>query len=200
MAVESGGRLNARNPLSSALGPYQFIRETFLDVIKRRFPELGTGKTDDEILALRADAVIARNAALVYTRENANYLSTHSQPVTPGHLRLTFFIGPGAALKVLEARPDDALSGILSEAAINANPSLGKMTAGQLIERASHEAGAGVIAVQGLRPATLGAAERPRIAVQCNLKLPSCKKWLAMAEKRSSYKKEAAPAQVVARR
>lgn len=191
MAVKSGGRLTAKNPLSSALGPYQFIRETFLDVIKRRFPQLAEGKTDEEILTLRTDAVIARNAALTYTRENASFLAAHGQPVTPGHLRLAFFVGPGAALKVLEAKPEDPLTGILSDAAIQANPGLSKMTASQLIARASREAtgtGAGTIAVAAVGPAASATASKPKIALQCNLKLPSCKRWLALAEKREARK------------
>jgi hypothetical protein len=180
--------LTAKNPLSSALGPYQFVRDTFLDVIKRKFPEIGDGKTDEEILALRINPGIARDAALTYTRENANFLAAHGQPVTPGHLRLAFFVGPGAALKVLEAKPEDALTGILSEAAIQANPSLKSMTAGQLIGRATREAaGVGVIAVRAT-PAPAPAGEKRKVPVQCNLKLPSCKKWLALAEKREALK------------
>jgi hypothetical protein len=190
MAVESRGRLTAKNPLSSALGPYQFVRDTFLDVIKRRFPQLGNGKTDEEILALRTDPDIARNTALTYTRENANYLAAHGKPVTAGHLRLAFFVGPGAALKVLEAQPEEALTGILSEAAIAANPSLVKMTAGQLIERAIREAGgAGRAIALAVSPSPAPfLAEKNKIAVQCNLKLSSCRKWLALAEKRLALK------------
>jgi hypothetical protein len=190
MAAESNGRLTAKNPLSSALGPYQFVRDTFLDVIKRRFPQLGNGKTDDEILALRTDLDIARNAALTYTRENANNLAAHGKPVTAGHLRLAFFVGPGAALKVLEAQPEDPLTGILSEAALVANPSLGKMTAGQLIDRAIREAGgAGTAIALAANPGPApSSGEKNKIAVQCSLKLPSCRKWLALAENRLAVK------------
>jgi hypothetical protein len=190
MAVESNGRLSAKNQLSSALGPYQFVRDTFLDVIKRRFPQLANGKTDEEILALRTDLTIARNAALTCTRENANYLAAHGKPVTAGHLRLAFFVGPGAALKVLEAAPEDPLTGILSEAALSANPSLGKMTAGQLIDRAIREAGGfgATIAVAASPGSAPPAGEKHKIAVQCNLKLPGCRKWLELAEKRLALK------------
>jgi hypothetical protein len=189
MAVESGGRLTAKNPLSSALGPYQFVRDTFLDVIKRRFPQLADGKTDGEILALRTDPTVSRNAALTYTRENASFLTAHGQPVTPSHLRLAFFVGPGAALKVLEAKPEDPLTGILSEAAIQANPSLSKMTAGQLIDRANREVGrTATIAVAAISPTTPDAGEKSKIPVRCNLNLPSCKRWLALAEKRLALK------------
>jgi len=62
MQAESGGRLFAKNPASSALGPFQFIGSTFLDVVLRYFPEVTEGKSDAEILALRVDAKIARDA------------------------------------------------------------------------------------------------------------------------------------------
>ena len=38
MIAESGGRLDARNPRSTAVGPYQFIVSTFIDVARRNFP------------------------------------------------------------------------------------------------------------------------------------------------------------------
>ena len=94
MMAESGGRLDAKNPATSAYGPFQFLRETFLDVVRRNFPELAAGKTDAEILALRANLEVARSAALVYTRENASFLAAHGSPASqptfawrssPGH-------------------------------------------------------------------------------------------------------------------
>lgn len=186
MLAESGGRLNARNPLSSALGPFQFLSTTFLDIVRRNFPSLAEAKSDAEILALRTDAEVAWNAALIYTRENVRFLSEHGADISGANLRLAFFIGPSAALKVLEAKPEEPLKNILSVAALEANPFLSKMTAAALIERSSREA-AGV----GSRFNAAAAArqgEKPKIAVLCNLKLPSCRKWLALAEKRMGTK------------
>src|SRR5262249_58306119 len=37
MRAESGGRDTAANPRSTALGPYQFIKSTFLDLARRHF-------------------------------------------------------------------------------------------------------------------------------------------------------------------
>jgi hypothetical protein len=191
MAAESGGRLNAKNPRSTALGPFQFIHTTFLDVIRRNFPSLTEGKSDAEILALRTDAGIARNAALAYTRENARYLSEHGTAISAANLRLAFFVGPSAAIKVLAAKPEEPLTNILSAGALEANPFLGHMTAAALIEKSSRETSgsrkplsAAALVVKGAAPQS----EKPKIPVLCNLKLPSCRKWLALAEMRVHIK------------
>ena len=181
MLAESGGRLDAKNPATSAYGPFQFLRETFLDVVKRNFPGLAAGKTDAEILALRASLEVARSAALVYTRENASFLAAHGSPASAANLRLAFFAGPSGALKVLAAKPEEALANILSANAIAANPALGRMTAAALIEKSSREAAG---AVQFSSAAQASKTVSPKVDVRCNLKLASCRHWLALAERR----------------
>lgn len=183
MRAESGGRRYAKNPLSSALGPFQFLETTFLDVVRRNFPDLIAGKTDAEILALRTDPKVARDAALVYTRENASFLAAKGVAITAGKLRLAFFAGVGGALKVLEAEPDELVSNLLSSAAIQANPFLKDMTASQLLARSEREA-SGVVEVALSRPA----AAPSQIPVRCNLKLASCRHWLALAKSRLRQK------------
>jgi hypothetical protein len=194
MMAESGGRLNAKNPRSTALGPFQFLSTTFLDIVRRNFPSLAEAKTDAEILALRTDAVVSWTAALIYTRENARFLSENGAGTSAANLRLAFFAGPSAALKVLAAKPEEPLKNILSAAALEANPYLGQMTAAALIERSSREAAGAGPHFNAAAAARQG--EKPKIAVLCNLKLPSCRKWLALAEMRMHIKEArlAAPA------
>ncbi|MFT4080658.1 hypothetical protein [Rhodomicrobium sp.] len=185
MRAESGGRQFAKNPLSSALGPYQFIESTFLDVVKRNLPDLAAGKTDFEILALRTDYAISRTVALLFTRENAAALAEKNQPPTPANLRLAFFAGAATAIRVLEAEPEERVSGIFGDAAMRANPFLDGMTARQLIERSAREAqsgGAVTVALSSGKSPT--APPKPRVDVRCNLQLASCRKWLALAEAR----------------
>jgi hypothetical protein len=38
MSAESGGLAHAKNPRSTALGPFQFIKSTFLEITRRHFP------------------------------------------------------------------------------------------------------------------------------------------------------------------
>ena len=129
-----------RNRASSALGPFQFLGTTFLDVVRRNFPALASGKTDADILALRTDFQVSRDVALIYTRENASALTAKGKETTAANLRLAFFAGANGALRVLEAEPDALVSNLLSQAAIAANPFLRNMTASQLLARASREA------------------------------------------------------------
>ncbi len=181
MLAESGGRIDAKNPATSAYGPFQFLHTTFLDLMRRNFPALAAGKSDEAILKLRGSLEVSRNAALIYTRENASFLTAHGASVTAANLRLAFFVGPGGALKVLTAKPEEPLSNVLSAAALAANPFLGRMTAAALIEKSSREAeGVG----SQFTAVPLPDVGRSKVDVRCNLKLASCRKWLALAEKR----------------
>jgi hypothetical protein len=181
MKAESGGKLNAKNPLSSALGPFQFIESTFYDVVTRHFPELAADKSYAEVLRLRADLETSRNAALAYTRENAVYLSQRGIAAEPGLLRLAFLLGPSGAEAVIAAKPETPVSTLLSKAALTANPFLDGMSAGDLVARAKREA-AGLKSLPVVAGAKADTA--PKIRVRCNLKLTSCRKWYALAEKR----------------
>jgi hypothetical protein len=185
MRAESAGRQFARNRASSALGPFQFLETTFLDVVRRNFPALASEKTDVEILALRTDFQVSRDVALVYTRENAAALAAKGKETTAGNLRLAFFAGANGALRVLEAEPDALVSTLLSGAAVAANPFLRNMTASQLLARASREA-EGLSVATGALPKSSGASSK--IAVRCNLGLASCRHWLALAERRLAVK------------
>lgn len=188
MMAESGGRLTAKNPNSTALGPFQFIESTFYEVISRHLPEVALNKSYAEIQALRIDPEISRQAALFYTRTNAAYLSGNGIAPEAGYLRLAFLLGPSGAKAVISAKPDTPLSDLLSNAAITANPFMADMTAKQLIERAGREAA-------GLKPlpvtalaANSAASAHPQIKVRCNLRLASCRKWLALAKRRLARK------------
>ena len=123
---------------------------------------------------------------MIYSRENAQFLAARGSPATAANLRLAFFVGPSAALRVLAAKPEEALANILSANAIAANPTLGRMTAAALIEKSGREAEG---AVQPLNAASASKSASPKIAVRCNLKLASCRHWLALAEKRMGMRR-----------
>ena len=55
--IESRGRANAKNLLSSATGAGQFIDTTWLDMIRRNRPDLAEGRTRTQILALAQKGV-----------------------------------------------------------------------------------------------------------------------------------------------
>jgi hypothetical protein len=255
MVVESGGKQFAKNPLSSALGPFQFVEGTFLEIMRRTKPALTAGKPDSEILRLRADPEISRGAALIYIRASAKSFAAKNVAANAANLRLAFFLGQTGALRVLTANPGKPVSSILSASTLAANPWLGGLSAGQLISWSSRQVDTGeanpepsiiaagqpaepaspaaetVAAIAGIsqdkvslkgpppaaemkaiaggsplataiveRPSEKSSREahsagsvfpyseqsaEPDIPVLCNLKLASCRKWLALAGKRS---------------
>jgi hypothetical protein len=181
MMAESGGREDARNPRSSALGPYQFLGSTFLDVMGRYFPMLTSGKSDEQVLQLRTDHAIARDAALVYTRENAAVLLDRGLEANAAHLRLAFLVGATGAQRVIAAHAETPVAQLLSSAALEANPFLRGMTAAELIQRAAAEAsGVHIVSI----PENVRRPKFAGLRVRCSLARPSCRKWVALAMKR----------------
>ena len=195
MMSESGGKLHAKNPLSTALGPYQFIASTWFMIARKDFTKEIEGLRPDQILALRTEPALARRAAQIYTEQNAAYLVSQGQKATFPNLRLAFLVGPGAALRVLMAGPGRSASDLLGATVIGANPFMANMTAADLIARAARDITANPKSIAGVTPAAAAIQSagreartekpaRPRIAVACELSLPSCKRWLALAERR----------------
>ncbi len=187
MIAESGGRLEAKNPRSTALGPFQFIESTFLAVARRYFSAETEARSNDEVLALRTDLAFSRKAAEAYTKENAAVLQAAEVAPSFPHLRLAFLLGPGGAVRVLKAPPQTPLAGLLAPAVLVANPFMASMTAAGLVARSAREVDQPPTTRQGvtvppgapLPPAATRPAA-PAIAVHCNLRLPSCKRWLAL--------------------
>lgn len=149
IGVESGGNPYAKNPRSSAMGAGQFIASTWLDMLKRHRPDLTTGKTDDEILALRADPDLSRAMTEAYASENAKKLESSGIPVTAGTSYLAHFAGPQGAVSVLSADPSIPVAQVLGEKVVRANPFLANMTAGDLRAWADKKMGAPQSAPKG---------------------------------------------------
>ncbi len=97
MMAESDGRDYLKNRRSSALGPYQFIKGTFLYVTRRHFQDRIAGLSKVQILALRTDREFSRKVVAQYTRELAVHLARNGIATTYGHLRLAYLLGPSGA-------------------------------------------------------------------------------------------------------
>jgi hypothetical protein len=177
MRSESNGQDSAKNPRSTALGAFQFIKSTFLDVMRRHFPGDVANMNESDILALRTDRGFARRAAEAFSKENLDYLADRGFKPTFGHLRLAFLLGPVGAARVLEAAPAKPVTEILDDKVITANPFMRRMSAADLIARAHRDVGGATpsdgTAVAAARPAApeTGAAEpvrredsRPQVA------------------------------------
>lgn len=201
MIAESGGNDQARNRLSTATGPFQFIESTFLSVMRRHFPQRVEKLNARQVLALRTNRNIARQAAKAYTRDNATYLAAAGHKPTFPHLRLAFLLGAGGAIRILDAKPETRLVVLLSRGVIKANPWMARHTARTLIARSAREVSLKPTSLAGAKPyrdPVTGKlvvpgrriSRRPRIRVRCNLARPSCKRWLAL-KRRSLNRKSA---------
>ena len=177
MMAESSGRLYAKNPRSTALGPFQFIRSTFLEV----------GLSDEQILALRVKPDFARRAALAYTLDNASFLGDQGLDVTSVNLRLAFLVGPTGAVRVLTAETDTPVSALLSADALAANPFMASMTAGDLLRKAALDlTGNGRIAGLDRPRSTIG------FRIPCNLGRASCRRWVALRKRKLARQQRSA--------
>lgn len=199
MRAESNGRDFAANPRSSALGPFQFIKATFIEVARRHFAELAE-LGDEAVLGLRTDRGYARRAAAIYSMENLASLTGKGLNPSYGHLRLAFLVGPSAAARIMQAQPDTSVVDILGASVIKANPFMAAMSASELIARTARDVGQHHGTVVAIAPE----ARRRLVAVQpspriqprpsakatatinasCNQKLVACRRWIAMQAKK----------------
>jgi hypothetical protein len=139
MAAESGGRSAAKNPRSSALGPFQFIKSTFLDITSRHFAAEIAGLSEAEILSLRSDRGLSRRAATIFCQENAKYLRGRGHEPTFAHLRLAFLLGAADAARVLQAPQHTPVTDLLAPSVVKANPFMRAMNAADLLEKSVYD-------------------------------------------------------------
>ena len=189
MMAESGGRLAAQNPRSTAVGPFQFIETTFLATVRRHFASEMAALDQTRILALRTDAVFARRAAAAFTQDNADYLASVGLTASFANLRLAHLLGPAGAARILRAPPSSQVALWLGPAVITANPFLAGMRVEDLIARCQREVSTdGTLAARPGGTVSIKPA-KPQIQVACDLSLASCRRWLALAERRVGRKR-----------
>jgi hypothetical protein len=212
MRAESGGRDTAANPRSTALGPYQFIKSTFLDLARRHFGVEVQELSEDEILRLRTDRTFARRCAETYSRENFAFLAEQGLQPTFGHLRLAFLVGPYAAARVLQAAPATPVGEVLGSAVVRANPFMARMSTSNLIAKTARDVGESAsevdvpaqVRVAAAQPAPV-ASPRPvsralRVRHACNPKLASCRKFAEMQARVAKLGRQVAKVKQLSRR
>lgn len=128
----AGGTADARNPMSSAMGNGQFLRDTWLPQVKKAAPGWAAGMTDEQILAQRANPARDAEMQWAYAQSNARDLAAKGVHVDASTLGLAHYLGPSGAAKVLSAAPNTPVSRLLPEDVLKANPNLRGMTVGQL--------------------------------------------------------------------
>jgi hypothetical protein len=180
MTAESGGRNDAKNLRSTALGPFQFLRSTFLDVTRRHFQAEIAGLTEEEIAALRTEPTLARRVAVVYCKEIVRYLKERGLAPTFAYLRLGYLLGPGDAARIIQAQAETPVVSLLSLGVIAANPFMRDMSAAELVAKSKRDlvrdANGPYERHEKSFPLQSQVAPAP-----CNLKLAPCRKYMALA-------------------
>jgi hypothetical protein len=143
---ESSLNPTAKAPSSSAVGLFQFLDSTWLQVMKEEGPRLGYQKYADaittdkegdyvirdkklraEVLKLREDPQVAADMAAAFTRSNGAYLeSKFGRMPSPGELYIAHFLGPQGAEKMFNAGlqdPDQVAARLFPKQA-KANPQI----------------------------------------------------------------------------
>jgi hypothetical protein len=120
---ESSLNPSARASTSSAVGLFQFIEDTWLEVLKEEGPALGyqryAGMIErvpdgdytirdsglrQEVLALREDPQMAADLAAAFTRRNGEYLQgVFGRMPSPGELYIAHFLGARGAERMFNA-------------------------------------------------------------------------------------------------
>jgi hypothetical protein len=143
---ESSLNPQAKAPSSSAVGLFQFLESTWLQVMKEQGPRLGYQKYADaisvdsdgdyavrnkamrkEILALREDPQVAADMAAAFTQSNGDYLTgKFGKHPSAGELYIAHFLGPQGAEKLFRAglaNPDQVAAKLFPKQA-KANPQI----------------------------------------------------------------------------
>jgi hypothetical protein len=132
---ESGGNPNARNPYSSASGPFQFIDQTW-GAFTGANPQLFEGMSPRQVAAARFDPRFSRLGAEWYAGVNRDILTRAGLPDTNANLALSHYLGGQGARRVLQGDPESPVASTLPNGArvVTANPNLRGVTNAQLIE------------------------------------------------------------------
>jgi len=143
---ESSLNPTAKASSSSAVGLFQFLDTTWLQVMKEQGPRLGYQQYADQIsqdkdgnyvikdkavraqvLKLREDPQIAADMAAAFTQSNGAYLqSKFGRMPSPGELYIAHFLGPQGAEKMFDAglqNPDQVAARLFPQQA-KANPQI----------------------------------------------------------------------------
>jgi hypothetical protein len=143
---ESSMNPSATTPSSSAVGLFQFLDTTWLQVMKEEGPRLGYQKYADaitqdkdgnytikdkalraQVLKLREDPQVAADMAAAFTESNGQYLeSKFGRMPSPGELYIAHFLGPQGAEKMFDAglKNPDQVAATLFPSAAKANPQI----------------------------------------------------------------------------
>lgn len=103
--IESGGNPLARSTTSHAVGLGQFEPATWLSIERQAHPEFAS-MPDAQVLALRADPTLSKEAVGINRQQNTAYLQSKGVDANPGNIYLAHFLGPAGAAAIAQASPN----------------------------------------------------------------------------------------------
>ena len=127
LSMIKGAEGKGKNPLSSAVGPYQFIDKTFVSQFRKDFPQRAQGMQDSDIINLRKTpegAQLSVKMAPSLAKENIAALNENGLPVTGGNVYSLWVLGPYYGVKMLQSHPDTPMDKIIPQSFIEANKRL----------------------------------------------------------------------------
>lgn len=118
-AKESGMNPNAKAPTSTATGLYQFLNDTWRDVVKNYGSKYGLTPANANRLNPEHSTLMAAE----YLKQNLAPIKQVKGNINATDAYLTHFLGPGGARKFLSANPS-APSSIMGDGVVKANSSI----------------------------------------------------------------------------
>ena len=144
IGIESSDNPNAQNTSSSAGGLGGYTDGTWMESLRRHRPDLTTGKTDDQLVALKRDPALAKDIVGKDVAVYEKRLAQIGAENTDGNVWLMHFSGSGAGPKVVKANDATKVDTLYSAKAMEANPWLKGMTIGELKQHAEEKMGGAV--------------------------------------------------------
>ena len=123
-----------KNPRSSSSGVGGFLDSTWQDFASAN-PDLFKGMTPAQVMAAKSDPGLGAKAITWLAQRNAGVLGSSNIAPTGQSLGIAHYVGPGPAAKIMAAPDNAPVSGFVSPQAVQANPELASMTAGQMKQR-----------------------------------------------------------------
>lgn len=117
--AESGGNPNAKNPNSTASGPYQFTSGTWKDLVNKYGKDTGIKMAD------KSNPAAQHTMATLFARDNAQQLSnTLGRDPSPGEVYMAHVFGPTGATKLISSPADQAAKDLFPSNVVKANRSI----------------------------------------------------------------------------
>jgi hypothetical protein len=130
--IESNYNPYAKNPYSSAYGPDQFIKSTWLNLAKKYRPDLAK-LPESQLLSMRSDPKLSEEFVGYNNKENENYLTSKGAKWDNTNASLAHRFGPSMTMRLLSANPATPIDQLVDPLVLQQNPDLKGRTVNDVI-------------------------------------------------------------------